>query len=46
MKGVGVVPIPFFIQFKMIRNKKITSYTPVENWALTLVESKKTFEYS
>ena len=41
MKGVGVVPIPFFIQLKMIRNKKITSYTPVENWALTLVEAKR-----
>jgi hypothetical protein len=38
---VGVVPIPFFIQLKMIRNKKITSYTPVENWALTLVEAKR-----
>ena len=25
----------------MIRNKKITSYTPVENWALTLVEAKR-----
>jgi len=35
------VPIPFFIQLKMIRNKKITSYTPVENWALTLVEAKR-----
>ena len=35
------MPIPFFIQLKMIRNKKITSYTPVENWALTLVEAKR-----
>ena len=34
-------PFPFFIQLKMIRNKKITSYTPVENWALTLVEAKR-----
>lgn len=25
----------------MIRNKKITSYTPVVNWALTLVEAKR-----
>ena len=25
----------------MIRNKKITAYTPVENWALTLVEAKR-----
>ncbi len=35
------MPIPFFIQLKMIRNKKITSYTPVENWGLTLVEAKR-----
>ena len=35
------MPIPFFIQLKMIRNKKITSYTPAENWALTLVEAKR-----
>ena len=41
MKGVGVVPIPFFIQLKMIRNKKITTYTPAENWGLTLVEAKR-----
>jgi hypothetical protein len=38
---VGVVPIPFFIQLKMIRNKKITTYTPAENWGLTLVEAKR-----
>ena len=38
---MGVVPIPFFYTIKMIRNKKITSYTPVENWALTLVEAKR-----
>jgi hypothetical protein len=35
------MPIPFFYTIKMIRNKKITSYTPVENWALTLVEAKR-----
>ena len=35
------MPIPFFIQLKMIRNKKITTYTPAENWGLTLVEAKR-----
>ena len=35
------MPIPFFIQSKMIRNKKITTYTPVENWGLTLAEAKR-----
>ena len=39
MKKGGFCPSFFFDV--MIRNKKITSYTPVENWALTLVEAKR-----
>ena len=33
------MPIPFFCV--MIRNKKITSYTPAGEWALTLDEAKR-----
>ena len=39
MKKGGFCPSFFFAV--MIRNKKITSYTPVVNWALTLVEAKR-----
>ena len=39
MKKGGFCPSFFFDV--MIRNKKITSYTPVENWALTLTEAKR-----
>ena len=39
MKKGGFCPSFFFDV--MIRNKKITSYTPVVNWALTLVEAKR-----
>lgn len=40
MKGVGVFPNSLFFK-TMIRNKKITSYTPEANWGLTLVEAKR-----
>lgn len=40
MKGVGVFPNSLFFK-TMIRNKKITSYTPEVNWGLTLVEAKR-----
>jgi len=32
---------PLFFLKSMIRNKKITSYTPSNNWGLTLVEAKR-----
>lgn len=39
LRGWGVCPT-FFFQKNMIRNKKITSYTPSQNYALTLEQAK------